>query len=244
MNKVWKGKGVPMKIGMVTGALIALMLMGAVKAQAGFRVMNEADLVYYTSAQLKVAYTSFDTALIVVLYGPKMTIQKWVVNEVTGESTTSDTQGTHVSRGESITFHLYSQNDVPGDTDAWGVMITDTFSALSSVIPSTTPATVGADTTTKTFTFIPGSANCDTTVASYMTPDSVSYCESGGTWTGWAAYAAGIATVNGLKTITGIRWYWNHIASKTVWDDASNSNIASGRPYLIHVWFSLLRNDN
>ena len=240
MEKRLKGKDVPIFIGAVMGALIVLTLMSAGVARAGFRVENRADLVYYTSEQLKVAYTDFDTAWLIVLYGPKMTLAKWVKNEVTGET---NPDFAHVSRGESVTFHLYSQNDDPGDTDAWGVTITDTFATLAAVSPGTTTATVGSDTVTKTFTFVTGSSGCDSNADS-MRPDSISYSANGTDWSPWQAYATGITTVNSATTITGIRWYWNHIASKTVWSDASNSNVASNRPYSIHVWYSILRNDN
>ena len=240
LKSLWKGKGVPVFIGAVTGVLIALLLMSAGVARAGFRVENRADLIYYTSEQLKISYTGFDTAWLVVLYGPKMTIAKWVKNEVTGET---NPDFAHVSRGESVTFHLYSQNDDPGDTDAWGVTITDTFSMLAAVSPGTMTATVGSDTVTKTFTFVLGSADCDSN-AECAPPDSVSYSTDGSVWTGWQDYPTGIATLNGLTTITGIRWYWNHIASKVVWDDATNTNISSGRQYMIHLWYSILRNDN
>jgi len=244
MGRLWKGKGVPMFIGAVTGVLIVLMLMSAGIARAGFRVENRADLMYYTSIQQKIAYTGFDTAMIVVLYGPKMTIEKWAKNDVTGESTTSDTMSTHVSRGETLSFHLYSQNDLPGDTDAWYVTITDTFSVLNGVPAGSPTATVGSDTITKSFTFVTGSASCDSVSALYMQPDDLSYSESAATWTAWESYTTGVVTMNLKTTITGIRWRWKHIASKTVWDDVTNSNILSGRPYLIHVWYSILRNDN
>ena len=230
-----------MKKDMLLIALVALMgLFSCMNAHAAFRVENIGDLIYFTSEQLKVSYTGSDTAWIVVMYGPKMALAKWVMNEVTGET---NPDLAHVSRGESITFHLYSQNDDPGDTDAWGVTITDTFSVFLPVSPSTMTATVGSDSTVKTFTFVFGSANCDA-FADFMQPDSVSYSTDGSGWTGWQDYSTGIVTLNSLSGITGIRWGWNHIASKVVWSDVTNTNVPSGRPYMIHVWFSLMRNDN
>jgi len=230
-----------MKKAMILIALIATMgLFFCVNAHAAFRVENIGDLIYFTSEQLKISYTGSDTAWIVVMYGPKMTLAKWVMNEVTGET---NPNFAHVSRGESITFHLYSQNDDPGDTDAWGVNITDTFTTLSAVLPGTMTATVGSDSANKTFTFVLGSASCDS-FSDFMEPDSIQYSTDGSNWTVWEPYSTGITTVNGLASITGIRWGWNHIASKVVWSDVTNTNVPSGRPYMIHVWFSLMRNDN
>lgn len=241
MNRMWKGKGVPMKIGMVAGALIVSMLMGAGAARAGFEVQNRADIVYFTSVQQLISYTAFDTAWVVVLYGPKMFIAKGVANEVTGESSPDMV---HVSRGESITFHLYSQNDDPADTDAWHVTITDSFAMLSMILLSN--ASVGPSMVNDSFTYCTGT-EVATAGNSYAVPDSIQYYVVGTGWTNSQTYSAkNEATgTGGASRIAGIKWYWRRISSKTVWSDAAGNNIvASPGNYKIHVQFSLKRNDN
>ena len=229
-----------MKIGAVAGALIVSMLMGAGMARAGFEVQNRADIVYFTSVQQLISYTAFDTAWLVVLYGPKMLIAKSVQNEVTSETSPDMV---HVSRGESITFHLYSENNDPADTDAWHVTITDSFAILSMVLLSN--ASVGPSMVNDSFTYCTGT-EVATASNSYAVPDSIQYCAAG-VWGSSQTYSTRSETAGtgGASRISGIKWYWRRVSSRQVWSDAIGNNIvASPGNYKIHVQFSLKRNDN
>ena len=260
MDRKWKGKGVPIFIGAVMGVLIALILMSAGVARAGIRVQNRADLIYYTSVTQVVSYTNFNTCDLVVLFGPRMFLEKWIKNEATNETSTTMV---HVSRGESVTFHLESENSgANADTDAWHVTIVDNISVLAQVIGGT--ATVGPNSVTlgvvhDSFTYIAGTESA-TTGSSYTVPDWIQYYVYGkgwapNTWTYATAQATreadpyNNASNDGPARIAGFRWYWRNIPSATKWDDSLNGGLGgntanAAAKYKITTVFSVQRNDN
>ena len=253
MDRKWKGKGVPIFIGAVLGVLIALILMSAGVARAGIRVQNRADLVYYTSVNQVVSYTNFNTCDLVVLFGPRMFLEKWIMNEATRETNTTMV---HVSRGESITIHLESENSgANADTDAWHVTIVDIVNTLTQMVGGT--ATVGPNSGTSgvvhdSFTYIAGTETA-TNANSYTVPDSIQYYVYGQGWSNWQAYGSKNETTvwpngpGGSNNISGFRWYWRNIPSANKWDDSpglGGNTPNAGARYKINTTFSLQRNDN
>jgi len=202
-----------------------------------------------------VGYSVADSVRLTVLYGPKMILQKFVRNEATTETSYIMV---HVSRGESVTFHLTSQNDDPADTSAWHATITDSFATL--VMYTGSNARVGPSAVLDSFTYVAGSETV-TNSNSFALPDSIAYfvtaqntatpnVELGPGWTNWIAYSAKNEVAawpngpGGAANVSGIKWYWRTVVSRMVWSDSTNSNVSSAGNYLIHTQFSVFRNDN
>jgi hypothetical protein len=151
----------------------------------------------------------------------------------------------HVSRGESVTFHLYSENNLSNaaDTDAWHITVTDSFALLHIV--ALQGGSVGPNAS-DSFTYVAGSETATATDWNVW-PDSIAYyVRASGTWTAWQTYSVRNETLvpGGAAAISGIKWQWDRISSKTVWDDVTQTNIPSNLAYKLHVQFSVLRKDN
>ena len=258
-------------------ALIVPMIIGMMSVgigQAAFRVENTGQIVYYSNVLCVFSYTFIDTANIVVLHGPHMYLDKYVRNEVTG-----DTSGNQIpaSRGDTVTIILVAANDVEAslgnalaDTAAWHVFIYDTFTEFAAVAGGQT-AKVGSNDGVvdggDSFTYVPGSetVNYEVSPESVVLPSSVTYLveDAGGpgdhqwigtfnpatqtfagTWYDYSAKDENNATGDTPKKILGIKWYWRYVPSKEYYDQASESMASTGKPYITQVKFQVKKNNN
>ena len=239
MERKLKGKGVPIFIGAVMGALIVLMLVGAGTASAAFQVRNTAELNYYSNVVMAFKYAATDTADIRVMFGPAMYLAKNVRNEITGDSSADMVLA---GKGDTVTVTLYSANNVGGaDTGAWHVYITDTFALLAQV--SGQAASVGPDAA-DSFVYVPASETAmnSSGLDGWVAPDSISYYTgatapswNNGTWSAWQAYGAKVEPAG----IQGIRWYWRYVPSQN-----DPYGAATNLAYNLRVNFQIRKNDN
>jgi hypothetical protein len=240
MDKRCKGKGVPMRIGMVMGVLIALILMmSAGVARAAFEVKNLAVLEYYSNVAMSFRYTATDTADIRVMYGPQMYLAKSVRNEVTGNSSTDMVL---CGRGDTITFVLTAANNVSGaDTGAWWVYVTDTFALFQMV--SGESASVGP-AGTDSFVYVPASETSMNSAGfdGFVQPNSIAYYTgatapnwNNGTWSAFQTYVGRVEPAG----IQGIKWMWRYVPSQL-----DPYGAQTNLPYNIRVSFQIKKNDN
>ncbi len=227
-------------LGVLLGLAILVGFIGV--SQAAFRVDNTARLVYYSNSAQNPSflYTMTDTARLIVLYGPSMWLEKYVKNEITGNSSTNQVP---VNKGDTVTTYLYAANDNPiADTASWHVYIYDTFSLFAAV--DTYTASVGP-LGTDSFTYVAGSESVvyEVDPESVVLPDSICYYNGAG-WSGWQPYGTKNEAVLGTpQDIKGIAWYWRYVPSKTYYD-GSGTVLSTGKPYRTQVKFSVFKNNN
>ena len=228
-------------------ALIVPMIIGMMSVgigQAAIEVDNTAQIVYYSNVQMAFSYTATDTARLIVLYGPQMSLAKNLQNDVTGESSP---ESIAVNKGDTVTVVLYSANNEPqADTSSWHVTVMDTFAVLVGV--GANSATVGP-TASDSFVYVAGSETA-TTGESHTLPDSVAYYANGA-WGTWYAYGSKDEAdpLNddsdlGKNYITGIKWYWRRIDCVRKYTPGTGLEDWVDANYKVRVQFKLKKNDN
>ena len=257
LKGLWKGKGVPIFIGAVMGALIVLMLMSAGTASASQDVQNWAELVYRSSPNVATAfvYAAIDSAVLRVMFGPQMRMAKSVKNEANGDS--SDYM-VKVNKGDTITVMIEAWNDMAAsDSTAHHVLVYDTFALLPFITGGTTGCSVGPLANGNSFTYV-ASSETYTQGNSYTAPTQIAYYnyltkrwegDGGGDvvvnlndpydadWITYGAAREGSAPGGSTSNIVGIAWYWPQVFSRT----ASDGNTT---PYEVKVQFQIKKNDN
>ena len=223
-------------------ALIVPMIIGMMSVgigQAAVEVDNTAQIVYYSNVQMAFSYTATDTARLIVLYGPQMSLAKNLQNDVTGESSP---ESVAVNKGDTVTVVLYSANNEPqADTSSWHVTIMDTFAVLVGV--GANSATVGP-TASDSFVYVTGSVSA-ISGDSHTLPDSVSFYTAGSwrDYVAWADRASEEVTV-GAENVQGIRWYWRRIDCVRKYTPGTGLENWVDANYKTRVQFKLKKNDN
>ena len=232
------------------------------QADAAVTVQNWAQLVYRSSPVVAQAfvYSSTDSAVLRIMYGPSMRMAKWVRNEQSGD--TSDYQ-VRVNKGDIITVVIDAWNDLTQtDSTAHHVVVYDTFALLPFYQYGNTGCLVGPDNGVNSFTYVTGSE----TYAqgnSYAIPAKIAYYDSVAGWVGtggatvdindpndadWITYNGsretnGATALSNISRLTGIAWYWTQVYS--AWDENSGYPTQNpGARYMTRVQFQVKKNNN